>query len=331
MNILSNIKSYKDYLKQNFSAFQCRISDTDLAHCDSSVDYAQDSEIKTTFLMGTNSGLLAYVNGHLKRILPHAIYGITKKNKWFYVLQRRNGFARILRFLLNDNCDVENISIFVDGLSVGIHQIDFIGSLLFVTDTYNNSFRVYRDDGRFVESFYPSGQIKNSDIMCGNYCHYNSVFARDGVLYAVAHNNSLKSSKESEIHKLDMYQYYKIKDKIENIGLACHNVIKIEENIYWCDSLNSAIKCNHEVVSEIPGYLTRGMAINNEYMIVGGSAFAFGEKRLKSSGCIAIFNREYNKLNTIKINESGGVSEIRFINGDYGLSSTHLPSALKII
>jgi len=331
----SAFRMYMQILTEKFHGIYRQLKDRDLGLCDSKVEFTQDQKTETSFLIGSNSGLLAYQKGSLIRLLPNPIYGITRLKNYYYALQRIGRSSRILKFTLtvtpNDNIVVSNVNIIVSGLSVGIHQIDFIGVLLFAADAYNNAISVFKEDGSLVEKIYPSGKLKYNNIFCGNYRHYNSVFCDGEVIYLIAHNNSLKTGKESEIHILNYCEHYKIIDKIKHTGLAAHNVIKLNEDLFYCDSLRSTILKNDRVILKIDKYLTRGLAIDDNYIIVGGSEFAFGKKRLTSSGCVFISDREGKILNRIFVKRSGGISEIRMLGKDYGFSSNFMPEEMKSI
>jgi len=78
-------------------------------------------------------------------------------------------------------------------------------------------------------------------------------------------------------------------------------------------------------VAATPNYLTRGMAVNNDYMVAGGSTFAIGSARFISDGCDVIFDKTFKRNNTISMSKLGSITDIRLLGHDYGLSATNLP------
>ena len=98
---------------------------------------------------------------------------------------------------------IEHIQILVDGLSVGIHQLDIIGDHLYACDTYNNRILSIRLSGQIVEAIYPSGFLTKNSIKSINYFHYNSIYCDFDKIYLVAHNDNFKSGRSSQIHVFD--------------------------------------------------------------------------------------------------------------------------------
>jgi len=292
------------------------------------VDFSETAPVKTTFLVGTNSGLLCYDNGCFVRLFENPVYGIARCDTYYYILQRLGKSARIVRFLLQKTSDgfvADNITILVDGLCSGIHQIDVMGDQLFACDTYNNRILSIRLNGKMVEAIYPSGILSGNDITSINYRHYNSIYSDFEHIYLVAHNDSLKSGRSSEIHVFDFNSSWKFIQREKSIGFGAHNYLIRNDDAYWCDSLTGTLVKNREVVYKVEKRLTRGLASNDNLFIVGGSAWAFGKDRLSANGSIFLLDDSFDLVSRIDIKASGGISEIRLIGEDYGLSNIRRP------
>ena len=88
-----------------------------------------------SFLIGTQSqGLLLYNNGEITMLFKeNGFYGITKLSDTFYAFHKTGMHGNIISFRIEKNKAID-ISTVIKGLSRGIHQIDFIGQDLYVTN-----------------------------------------------------------------------------------------------------------------------------------------------------------------------------------------------------
>lgn len=294
------------------------------------VEYSGELPKGLSFLIGTSQGLLVWSDDELHKLLPGPIYGVTRHGQNHYALQRLGKSSRIIRFSLADDADglpaVVSLETFIHGLSNGVHQIDFIGDVLYVTDTYHNALQLHRVDGSFVDRIYPAGKLTRDDIFTPCYRHYNSVYWDGERILLVAHNNSLKAGRPSLIQFVGHSEPQTIIDEWEDIGLCAHNVLRKEGVTFWCDSLNSYLYKDKTVVAEMDMHLTRGLAMDDRHLVLGGSAFAFGSKRLKADGKIYVLDsNNFTNLGELNLKAVGAVSEIRMLGHDYGLSNCNLP------
>lgn len=298
---------------------------------EAAIEFTGHAPEDLSFLVGSSQGILVLSNRRLYKILEGPVYGITQFGKYYYAVQRLGGSSRILKFIFEMSSQfaprIHSIETFIQGLSNGVHQIDFVGEVLFITDTYHNSLSLYRLDGTFVNRVYPAGRLPRGDIFSPNYRHYNSIYWDGDSVLLVAHNNSLKTGRASLIQYIDENYPSQILKEQHQIGLCAHNVLKKGDSTYWCDSLRGALVQDSIHVAHIEGRLTRGLAVNDSYAVVGGSALAFGNKRFKSDARVVVFNiKDYSNVGEINIRGIGAISEIRLIGHDYGLSNSNLPS-----
>ena len=132
------------------------------------------------------------------------------------------------------------------------------------------------------------------------------------------------------IHFVDPNNPTKITDEWKDVGLCAHNILRRNESTFWCDSLNSSVCKDHETIAVIDSHLTRGLAMDDQFMIIGGSAISFGSKRLSANGRIDVLDiTDYSKVGELTLKGIGAISEIRLLDMDYGLSNTNLPVRLK--
>ena len=295
----------------------------------SKISFSQTSPQRVKLMAGTSKGLLYYDGNCVHKIMDGPVYGISKYVDHVYALQRLDKKARIIKFKYSQILKEMEQTVFevlIDDLSIGVHQIDFIGDRLFVCDTYNNRILIYRSNGTLVQVWHPSGELANHDIYSLNYKHYNSVYCDFDYLYIVAHNDTKKSGRKSEIHIVDFFGDFQSVERQSINAICAHNYMKWRGKSCWCDSLRGALFVDGKSVLRENEIVTRGLAANDEYIFVGGSNIAFGESRLNGDGTIFCLDQHYEKINTIKINNCGAVSEIRLMEKDYGLSNINFPS-----
>src|SRR5688572_625966 len=119
-------------------------------------------------LVGTSTGLLR-VNRHgTFRILYGDLYGITKYSGRWYVLRRIYQpsqpcpvSSQLLSMLIGPAGAAHDIRVEIPELDADIHQVDFIGRQLFITDTKNNCILKYAQAAggglRHAGNFFPHG------------------------------------------------------------------------------------------------------------------------------------------------------------------------------
>ena len=267
------------------------------------------------FLVGTSSGLLLYERGAFIRVCGGKIYGITLDEKGACCIFQRlpESFGRLVRFDLNTG----QARTLADFLSTGIHQIDWVDSRLAVTDTYRNAIRLYSPRGRLLEVHHPNGRLpdgRNSD----NYRHFNSVFRSGQDIYLVAHNWSQKTGRFSQIYRLD--RNWKVREVLSTRSRSAHNVVCLDGEMWHCGSLDGTLVRGRRTVFRDERYFTRGLAVNHEHILLGGSEFAERENRSTSSAVVMVLNGEGKEMLRYRLIGCGDVFEIRFLQNDLALS-----------
>lgn len=296
--------------------------------CDPRVEVRTEGRIDglSPFLAGTQSGLLYVREGRAWRLHGGSVYGISAAagSPHWYVFQRIPGsFGRILRI---DPANGTAASL-VRFMSTGVHQIDWVNGRLAVMDTYNNRIALYDFRGRRRRSVYPCGPVENGRASA-NYKHFNSVFAAEGTVYVVAHNQSAATGMNSEIFVLD--PGWRVLRVIPTESGSAHNVAEIEDELWHLDSRGGSLVKGGEPVYREPGLFTRGLAVNRDHVLIGGSELAYREERGNTDGQVVVMSKRFEPLGRLRFVGSGGVQEIRFLEGDLAMSGTQKGSPRSI-
>jgi hypothetical protein len=262
-----------------------------------------------SFLIGTQSqGLLLYNNGEITMLFKeNGFYGITKLSDTFYAFHKTGMHGNIISFRIEKNKAID-ISTVIKGLSRGIHQIDFIGQDLYVTNTYDNSILIYsklvskhnlhwKDYNKII---YPNGKLQNGR-KSSNYNHFNSLFKYKNKIFLIAHNETKKTNRSSEIFTLNDITLNTLDIKKID-GSNCHNIYIDNENKMFCKSHEGTLNINEQDVISHKNIFTRGLSVNDEYIILGGSDIQPNRlKREKTNGYIYIYDSQLSLKQTILI------------------------------
>ena len=301
----------KTYLGKLYSIIESNYNTIAVNQPFNEYDFSNDA-IRLQFLISTSSqGLLLFNNNKITRLFNEkGFYGITFYKSYFYCFCKTGRFGKVISFRIKDGFAI-NVQNRIHGLSKGIHQIDFIDDDLYVINTYNNSILIYKNIAskknifwsEFDEQIFPNGELKYGRES-SNYNHFNSLYKFNEDLLVVAHNETYKTRKKSEIFQLDINSY-KTKNISEIDGSSCHNIFKDDIREIICKSLESTLTINNKDYFISNDILTRGLAITNKYILVGGSDFAFKrELRNHTNGYVYIFNNSMDLIESIKINNT---------------------------
>lgn len=301
-----------------------RVSNTVL---DKYLNFSLYGSIEDSFIIGTSTGILILHNNQISRLLVGSTYGITRSNDLWYTCQQTGRYKRIISFKL-ENVDsgfgCSDINANIIGLSPGVHQIDYFDDILYITDTYNNRIIIIKKKKKY---FYPNGKLKNGRSS-HNYNHFNSIFINDNKLYLIAHNESSKTKRMSEIYIYDLCNNDSIKlSSIITTKLKdAHNIVLFKGQLMYCNSADGSIMIGENIFFKNKDYLTRGLSLTEKYVVVGGSGFARRESRFSTDSIIWFLDHSGKELARVELKSIGQVYEIRCLNKDYGLSSDSKPS-----
>jgi hypothetical protein len=194
--------------------------------------------------------------------------------------------------------------------TIDAHSMVILGDTLFIASTGTDSVLRYvvvhgPDDILFIERFWSpqfSLGVKDKNhvnslfnyndklyvSVCGTMDGEDRTNARQGYIYNI--NDSVKVSTKPIVHP--------------------HSIIIDNGDLYYCEALNRSVKKNDEVLLTIDSGYARGLAISDEYIIVGrsvrrkvsksrGVANAIINDGSEGSCAVLVHDRKTNKLNKI--------------------------------
>lgn len=282
------------------------------------IAYEASTTIDESLLIATPTGILLYRRGVLRRILRGRFYGISRsQDRWCAY----HGTGQIVSFELRQD-GVADLQCLVSPLHLYCHQIDFCGEFLFVVDTnHNRLIRFPRQlpQDRSARHAYPNGRVWRGR-RSPNYCHMNSVLSDGETTLVVLHNQTGKTGKKSELIRLDSNLNVTGRRTL-NAG-AAHNVVALDGRIGYCDSLAGEFVHGEKRLSLGP--FTRGVAITEDAIFIGGSEFGNRKQREGSAGFVYCCPRDASSVtSTMQIPQVDGVCEVRLVDTrDSGSSET---------
>jgi hypothetical protein len=305
-NLVGYLESYKYVQVVNKEHIDCKINVPDMSN---------------QYLIGTsNKGLMLFSNGKLIQLLKNnGVYGITSFNNWHYAFYKTGLHGSIIKFHV-ENDKISSVQKVVYGLSRGVHQIDIIGNDLYITDTYNNAIRIYNNiyNVRKVhwlkadKSIFPSGKLMKGRLS-SNYKHFNSIYSDGNILFVLAHNETKKTNRKSELFALNVKSHGI--EKIHQLdGSNCHNIYLDDDLFIYLKSIEGTMCVNNYDRLHVLHVLTRGLSITDTINTVGGSDIQYDKTaRQNVNGYLYFLDAQYEGLGKIVINKTQ-INEIRCIN-----------------
>lgn len=295
-------------------------------------------------LIGCSQGLWVLRDGKLySRIHPvaqaNSIYGISRDMHGDYWYIDR-GASNLYKFTLKEGLVLHHKRMLnfskKSGLKEGMHQIDFIDDELYIMDTYNNRCLICAPLHGHIEvirTVYPEGEYDVVRRYTDNdvYKHFNSVYRVGDYVYMLAHNRTVSTRIPSKLYAFDKHTT-RLVSIIGDAGGSAHNMVVDASGVmHICDSDNKALLIYDGVgfakmwVDRDNATFTRGLAIDDDIIVVGGSKRGGGALRLSNEmqyGYLFVLNKDYECMLTIKMKECGQVHEVRMTGLDYGYSNT---------
>jgi hypothetical protein len=221
---------------------------------------------------------------------------------------------------------VEDLRREAPALGPWVHQIHACDGELYVADTKNGRlirYLVDRDCLKWERSFYANGWLRKNEV------HVNSVYCDNNEIYLVYHNKTRHTGRKSQIAVLNRaMQLTKI---IDTQAGSAHNIAIWKSTPIYCDSDAGSLVWDEPVLHF--DCFTRGLAISDHFVLVGGSEFAEREDRAAKTGYVFVIDlNEKTLISRITIPAIGSILELRLIEPtDYGMSGTNrLPAASRI-
>jgi hypothetical protein len=269
-------------------------------------------------LIAGGRGLYLLREGRIRLLARGRFYGLAREGSAHYVYcsHPRGAAGSIYRFALDAGRVSVSRRVF-SGLSRGVHQIDVVDDRLLVCDSYRNELVVLDRRGRLRRRIHPLGRLRSGRAST-NYAHLNSVHAVEDRVYVLAHNETYKTGRRSEILVLDR-EDLTVREHIADVGGCAHNVVARDGLFLVCDSLGGALT-NHGHVVFKPSTFTRGLAVDDDRVLVGGSVYSERGVRLSPDAFVYVLDRRFEHLGTVILEGAGQVHEIRLLGTDYGIS-----------
>lgn len=236
------------------------------------------------FLVATSKALFLYRNNEFKKLQDSkgVYFGLTCDNTYYIALARNNfdgtgggntNSPNSLEFF-DQNGDYMN-SVSLDKLILDGHQLFYKQGALYIANTGANLVTKLFQDGDFkhIAPFTEYGKDIN---------HINSIAYHKGLYYVVCHrdkegddNGSVKVFNTDWSYITSFY-----------IGKHAHNAVICDGFLFSCSSKDGKLvrfelnnpenKVEYDIA---PGYLTRGIIISNDIILVGLSEFDTRENR----------------------------------------------------
>jgi hypothetical protein len=235
-------------------------------------------------LIAMANGLYFFHAGHFTLLKPGFFFGLTRLGSTWVASMQIDGQSGRVGQLVSFELDpvekkVHNWHVMASGSASGTHQIDFLQERLYVTRTYRNEIVVFGPDFSLEQRIYPRGSLADGR-KSPNYAHLNSVFAdSEGQIYVLAHNESQKTGKPSEIMVFDDGDLENQVDMISPMGMCAHNIVIHDDVFLVCDSLGGKLLNHGQPVLNL-GTFVRGIGLNDEVMLLGGSIYSERGKRI---------------------------------------------------
>lgn len=282
------------------------------SQCDIQTETETKEIFNVTLLIASKSGLYFFHQGKLEKWLTGRFYGITERQgRWYIYSFDTSTYGRLLSFRILNNT-LSDLREELRAIPPEIHQIDWLGDALLMTDTSNNRLTSYEiRNGKLTRPrhYYPAGRLKNGR-QSDNYRHINSVYCDNTRILVVCHNDTRRTGRPSEIMILN--HAFQVQTTIVLEGGCAHNVIPFRDSFIYCDSLGGAVDL---AGTRIPvGHFPRGLAMNTSVAFVGTSAFANRAARDSTSSRIHAISLDTNSvLGEIAIPNMGSVYEVRLV------------------
>lgn len=193
------------------------------------------------------------------------------------------------------------------------HQVYYHSGNVYVTATSRNSIGV-------VDAAVGTVEFKNWTPFDHDVNHINSIWFDGSSFWVGCHNYAEKDSssyESSQVVCLDG-ELSTVLRSIE-IGVGLHNVVVLNGVLYVCSSGDGKLigydLSSGEVVRELyVGEWLRGIAITDDFIVLGASATLPKDKRLEGDSAVYLLNREFEVLDKMVIPGCGPVYDLRVTN-----------------
>lgn len=279
-----------------------------------------------THLIACRKGLFAANRDETRLIVHGQFYGITIDDDTIHAFEacgrprERGSRGRIVR-LRHEGGYIVEADVLACGLDNGCHQLDLIDDRIVLTDTYNQRLLSFPRKGGEATTLHPL--LAPDDPSGPGYLHVNSLLAHRDRIYLLLHNDSLRSGRDSEIAIFD--RSWRRTGTIPLAGQGCHNLAILEDGmLIACGSAKGELVGPDGWRVAVSDRMTRGLSIDDEMVVVGGSVKLERAVRDEAPGEVYFLDRDYRLMTTLSL--PGPVMEIRRIDGRDRSLSAYLKS-----
>lgn len=218
--------------------------------------------------------------------------------------------GRIIRLSVQDGRIVD-AAVLVSGLDNGCHQIDLIGDTLVVVDTYRQRIMEIAPDATVTEFAPLPFERQRRDAAA--YVHFNSVLACGDQRLLLLHNGGGEPHRASEIALVN--SAWTVLERRPMEGTGCHNLALLEEgSVLSCGSMEGCLISSAGLRMKVSPLMTRGLAVGDDTIAVGGSTFSQRDHRDSEPGVLHMLDRGYQPLASLPL--PAPPTEIRRLDGN---------------
>lgn len=293
------------------------------------LDVPANKAFRFEMLIAAKSGLYLYPDRQLAKWLPGSYSGISEKNgRWYVHKFEANTFGRLLSFQIVDDkiCDLREE---LQAIPAEIHQIDWFGDHLLLTETQNNRITSYHKKpngfGR-PRHYCPAGRLR-AERKLENYCHNNSIYCDNHNTFLLYHSDTKYSGRTSQIAILD--HCFLLQGRIDIDADCAHNVVPYLDSFSYRNSMRGIVCISGKHITI--GFYPRGLALTNDLAIVGLPKFGERSATNRSESNLNIICLNTGKiLDSITIPNIGTLYEIRLVDSvDLGISYRRSRTAVR--
>lgn len=275
------------------------------------------------FVVATSRGLFVCRGTAVCRTIAGRYFGVTIRGTRLYAFEQVGLHGQIVSFELDASSGTDAMHIW--GFNRWIHQIDFLDDELAVIDTLHSRILIYQDIGtcaplhwsRYHREIAPAGRDRkgrNSPY----HRQFNSIYRCGKKIHVVAHNDSVKTGRASEIWVFDAN--WELVHVLSTVGQCCHNLVAHDRGMLMNWSLQRSLRLgNLEVYSTAE--FNRGLAYDGQYVLVGNSPYteSFTDRESRA-GFVDVLNNDFHRIGRV-VFPGSSVRDVRIIGKDIGLSN----------
>jgi hypothetical protein len=206
-------------------------------------------------------------------------------------------------------------------LQVNTHQLAYNGNRVWVASPWTNSLIGVPEDPldeplefdlikHGMRSYNAQDGVEEDDKH-----HFNSLLWAGGRLLVAAHGGGGPSA----IYEYDVAEF-RLMGVRERVGTNIHGIAKHEERLFWLSSWTGEVRSDTGFrLALTRGGWSRGLALTQEYFIVGISEFAARGSRHLGDSWIQVIDRERGTVvNEFQLEDTGGINDLRLLDAyDY--------------